>query len=357
MRVLQLIDSLDAGGAERVAVTYANALVSQVELSSLCTTRKEGLLKKDLGKEVSYLFLRKKHALDIFAIVRLVRFIQKKKIQILHAHATSYFTATIIKILLPRMILIWHDHYGNSEMLSERKFTILKWCATTFNGVLCVNKDLENWALKNLKAKNVLFLKNPVTITNTTDKVFKLKGIEGKRIICLANIRPQKDHENLLKAFEWVIKKHPDYSLHLFGKNWGDRYYQNFEAFINRKELQGKVYYYGSQSNTHTLLTQASVGVLASYSEGLPLALLEYGLAGLGVVCTQVGQCEEVVNGFGQCVPPNNPEAFANAILYYIENDTKLKRDASLFQDHVQKNYSVSTIIPKLITYYEQRSS
>ncbi len=38
MKVLQLIDSLHAGGAERVAVNYANALASRVEKSFLCAT-------------------------------------------------------------------------------------------------------------------------------------------------------------------------------------------------------------------------------------------------------------------------------------------------------------------------------
>ena len=40
MRVLQLIDSLDAGGAERVAVTYANTLCEYIDASYICVTRK-----------------------------------------------------------------------------------------------------------------------------------------------------------------------------------------------------------------------------------------------------------------------------------------------------------------------------
>ena len=59
MRVLQLIDSLDAGGAERMSVTIANALSTRIDRSYLCTSRKEGVLKSDLKKDVGYLFLRK----------------------------------------------------------------------------------------------------------------------------------------------------------------------------------------------------------------------------------------------------------------------------------------------------------
>ena len=58
MRIVQLIDSLDAGGAERMAVNYANALQSKIEFSGLVTTRKEGGLKEQINPKVSYLFLK-----------------------------------------------------------------------------------------------------------------------------------------------------------------------------------------------------------------------------------------------------------------------------------------------------------
>jgi hypothetical protein len=35
MRVLQIIDSLEAGGAERMAVNYANALANEIDFSAL----------------------------------------------------------------------------------------------------------------------------------------------------------------------------------------------------------------------------------------------------------------------------------------------------------------------------------
>ena len=48
MRIVQLIDSLEAGGAERMAVNLANGLAKQVEFSGLISTRKEGLFKHTL---------------------------------------------------------------------------------------------------------------------------------------------------------------------------------------------------------------------------------------------------------------------------------------------------------------------
>ncbi|WP_260850296.1 hypothetical protein [Flavobacterium anhuiense] len=63
MRVLQLIDSLEAGGAERIAINYANALTDKIEFSGLIATRKEGQLLAQLDKDVVYHFLNKKKQL------------------------------------------------------------------------------------------------------------------------------------------------------------------------------------------------------------------------------------------------------------------------------------------------------
>jgi glycosyltransferase involved in cell wall biosynthesis len=342
MRVLQLIDSLDAGGAERVAVTYANTLCEYIEASFLCATRKEGLLKQTINQKVGYLFLKKKSAIDIKAIVRLVSFIKKNKIDIIHAHTSSFFLATSVKIYLPKIKIIWHDHYGKSEELDKRDFKILKWCSKKFCAIISVNKILEAWAKRELKTDRVYYLENVVLPPPENSKTpLKLKGIDHKRIVCVANFREQKDHGTLLGAFKMVLKKHPEYSLHLVGQHWDDDYFREVSSYMNQEVFRENVFYYGSQSNIYSILKQADIGVLSSNSEGLPLALLEYGMSKLGVVCTDVGQCKYLVKDYGKCVPPKKPEALAEAINFYIDFHQKLEIDSHNFNNHVNKNYSI----------------
>src|SRR5690606_8062207 len=97
MRVLQLIDSLRPGGAEKMAVNIANALLPHVEGSYLCCTRQEGMLKEEIKSEVGYLFLNKKNRMDPKAIIRLRRYIKENEIDIIHAHSTSFFLAGLLK--------------------------------------------------------------------------------------------------------------------------------------------------------------------------------------------------------------------------------------------------------------------
>src|SRR5690554_4972788 len=111
MRILQLIDSLDAGGAERMAVSYANALSEIIPYSALVTTRKEGALRAQLSDKVGYLLLNRKGKIGIRAVLKLRKFVKQHKIDVVHAHSTSLFIATMVKVIYPKVKVIWHDHY------------------------------------------------------------------------------------------------------------------------------------------------------------------------------------------------------------------------------------------------------
>ena len=90
MRILQIIDSLEIGGAEKMAVNYANALCGKIEFSGLVATRKEGNLKRHVNKQINYLFLNRKKTFDIKALLLLRAYCVQHKIQCLHAHSSSF---------------------------------------------------------------------------------------------------------------------------------------------------------------------------------------------------------------------------------------------------------------------------
>tara|TARA_R100000935_G_C2833157_1_gene166389 strand:+ start:1244 stop:2314 length:1071 start_codon:yes stop_codon:yes gene_type:complete len=355
MRVLQLIDSLRPGGAEKMAVNIANTLLPHIEGSYLCCTRKEGALNEQLNNEVEYLFLKKRYSLDIRAIYDLQKYIKKQHIDVVHAHSSSYFLAGILRFLGIRFKLVWHDHYGNSEFLEKRKTSTLKLFSIYFDGVISVNETLKNWALKKLLSKNVIEISNFITSSPIikNDPPF-LRGDSGSfKIICLANFRPQKDHLNLLKAFEIFAEKIPA-SLHLIGEIPKDSYTTNVLEYIKGSRFTSKIYCYGVQSEVKSLLLQADLGVLSSRSEGLPLALLEYGQANLPVVVTDVGQCRRVLNGFGYLIPSENFYALADAFFDNYENREESENDSLKFQKHIESVYSEYAVIKNIKKFYNE---
>lgn len=348
MKVLQLIDSLHPGGAERMAVTIANALVSHNVASYLCTTREEGLLKQQLKAEVYYFHLKKNGALDMAALLRLRAFVLEHKITIIHAHTTSYFFATLLKISYPKLMLIWHEHQGNRISTTRTENPILYICSFFYSRIITVNDALQRWCTKNLAVKSVVYLPNFVLSFN-----LDLKLIRNKRIVCLANLKFPKNHQLLLKAFAIVHLKYPDWKLQLVGKDYKDTYSTNLRLAITGK-INESIIFTDSGDAVEEILLASAIGVLSSNSEGLPVALLEYGVAALAVVCTDVGQCRDVIDGYGKIVPPHDAEALAQAILFYIENEAMRISDGLAFSRHILKNYADDAIIPKLLDIYKE---
>ncbi|WP_299097490.1 glycosyltransferase [Winogradskyella sp.] len=355
MKVLQLIDTLQTGGAERLAVNYANGLVRLGVDSHICATRAEGLLLNTIDDSVGYLFLNRSKTIDFRAIFKLRSYLILNKIEIIHAHASSYFFATLVKVTLPRIKIVWHDHYGNSELLSQRPKRVLSLCSLGFSYVFCVNQKLKAWNKEHLFVKKIKYIKNFPVLQKSQKNLTVLKGEGGKRLLCLANLRDQKNHSMLLDAFKIVNNEFPDWSLHCVGKDFDDKCSRQFFSKIKALKLNKSVHFYDSKTDILNIMSQCEIGLLSSKSEGLPLALLEYGMSGLPVVVTDVGNCRLLVSdkSFGQLVDKNDYMQFAESIKQLI-----LDKDYRLFcadnlNQKVTREYSEKNVLSDIISIYK----
>ena len=337
-----------------MAVNYANALARRIDASFLCCTRMEGLLKPQLAPEVGYLFLNKKATLDVKSFFRLRKFVKENKVDVVQAHGSSWFMGVLLKISLPQLILVWHDHYGKRAN-SNLKPGLLAFSSRNFDGIITVNPQLKAWAVKNLHCKKVGYIPNFSLLNekNITSPI-SLKGTKGLKIVHLANLKHPKDHLTLLKAFHKLVQFHSGVSLHLVGKDEKDAYLEGVRKFIKENGLQEKVFMYGEQDRVEGLLRQADIGVLSSESEGLPVALLEYGQAGLPVVCTRVGECEAIVEGAGLTVPSKDAKALYQALRYYVENEHEREKDSVVFHNRILESYSEEAVMKMLMDFYQK---
>lgn len=341
-----------------MAVQLANALAAKVEWSGLVCTRKFGPLQDELSDRVLSFTANKTSVFDIKAFLRVKAFMKSNRITIIHAHSTSFFWGVMLKICYPKSSLIWHDHYGYRSKTSKKNNIALYFSSFYFKHIITVNQDLKQWASKNLNCKNIDFLPNFTSNTSNTKptSVLKLKGNSAAfKIVQVANLRPQKDHVTALKAIQILIRQNFDITYHLIGDYYPkSAYYQSVKSFIKANDLENKAFIYGSQSGITGLLNQADLGLLSSYSEGLPVSLLEYIKAKLPVVVTDVGQCRELVGALGSVVDPYNEAQMAKAIAQTMENYTQAMLKASRLKEKLALNYDSEDIIARLIELYKK---
>ena len=334
MKILQVIDTLNIGGAERMCVNISNLLTSKSVENSILVTRKFGPLSKQVNP-VKIDLISKNNGLDFLGFYRFINVIKSKRPDVLHAHSTSIYWAFLAKLFFPGIKLIWHDHDGMSEYLRDSDRKLIKFISQYFHATIVVNQLLFDWNKRNTYSKNVYFLRNFSLFKKTIGKTKNDKI----KIVCLANFREQKDHMTLFRALE-LIPNTVNFECVCAGQVSDEVYFQQLKDFC-RINLSNRVKYFGEVEDVEELLLSADIGVLSSKSEGLPVALLEYGCAGLAVVVTNVGQCAVVLdNGqFGRIVEKGNASQMAEVLLHLINNDEQRSQLGENFKCHIENEY------------------
>ena len=113
---------------------------------------------------------------------------------------------------------------------------------------------------------------------------------------------------------------------------------------------------HGEKSDISYILSQASIGILASTEEGFPVTLLEYAFANLAVVSTNVGYCSRIIqNEFnGLLFDPGYENELKLQLLRVIENNSLRSELANNFKHLVVREYSEEKVIGKLISEYKK---
>ncbi|WP_309609230.1 glycosyltransferase [Flavobacterium sp.] len=355
MRVLQIIDSLDAGGAERMAVNFANALYEKIEFSGIVVTRNEGVLKSQLHKNVPYFYLNKRKTIDLKSIKVLKETIIQNKIEVLHAHGTSFFTVFLLKMVHFKIKIIYHEHYGNRALQSKFKNIPLIFCLLFFNKIVVVNHQVKDWFI-NVGFKKIILLSNFASFDENIVSETKLFGQDNKRIISLANLKNPKNHILLLKAFQSLNLKDENWSLHFVGKIFNNDYSKQISNFVDEFNLNDFVYLYDIKSDIKHILSQATIGVLCSTNEGFPVTLLEYGLANLPVICSNVGFCGDIIinKQTGLLFENENVKDLSLNLKNLVSNMNLRKSISINLNEHILNNFSQEKTINDLIHVYNQ---
>lgn len=340
LKILQLIDSLHSGGAERMCVNISNVLHENGHEVVLCATRYGGVLEKTITSGIKFHILHKKSSIDFVAFRRLLSIVHDNSIEVIHAHSSSLFWAIVAKVFTGKIKVIWHDH--NGLRVSDSWINIFyKLLSIKIDGIIAVNHVLAGWSRKNMKV-----LPERIVMINNFPLLKSVKRHphpEFFTIVCLANIRPQKDHETLIRAIALLKKQDlPQQLKVIFAGSIDDREYsQRIRSLIDELSLMDTIEMPGTIEDTASLLSKADCGVLSSSSEGLPVALLEYGMAALPVVVTDVGQCSEVVgNGqYGKVVATSDAQGLAEELSWILFNPAEAKIIGENLKKHVVNNY------------------
>lgn len=357
MRIMHVTGHLGLGGAEKTAVLIANEQLERCTATKIfyCAVRSIQMdLQAQLNKNITVLELKRKGTFDFSAFLRFRVFVTSNRVDVVHVHNTPVYFVFASLLLLPVKI-IWHDNFGRTNTrLVNRNRWLHSYLLKRLHAYIGVNHELINWALKTQSGVRAYYIpnfsqnfkSNAVSVQEAFPKKFAIAH--------LAHFRRQKDHRTLIEAFALLKNSISQAKLLLIGQSFDEEYHREIKNLVAAKSLESEVVFVGAVDNPGCYLRLCSVGVLSSESEGLPLALIEYGLSFLVPVVTDVGQCSEVLaNGtIGYVVPPKRPELLAHAMKEALTKADVSQTVAKTFNDYVRKNYSSDRVMKEIFTVY-----
>ncbi|MBQ6253245.1 MAG: glycosyltransferase family 4 protein [Bacteroidales bacterium] len=149
--------------------------------------------------------------------------------------------------------------------------------------------------------------------------------LTAKRFMAAGRLERQKDYPSMVRAWEKVAARHPDWSLDIFGEGHQK---DAVRRLISSRGLEGKVRLMERSSDIRSEMLDSSGLLLSSRFEGFPMVLLEGAAMGLPLVSFDChhGPSEIVRTGeTGILVPPGDTDALADAVIRIIE-DEELRR-------------------------------
>jgi L-malate glycosyltransferase len=154
--------------------------------------------------------------------------------------------------------------------------------------------------------------------TAGTHPLLSFRNGQTRIIGIVANIRPVKRIDDLVRAFRLVRDQHPDTELVIIGS--GDS--APLVQLARELGISGQVHFLGAQTSVIPLIRQFDVAVLCSDSEGLSNAIIEYIQSGVPVVCTDTGGNNElVINGeTGYLVPVGDINMLAEKLKLVLDD-------------------------------------
>jgi glycosyltransferase involved in cell wall biosynthesis len=149
-------------------------------------------------------------------------------------------------------------------------------------------------------------------------------NLSGKTVfVQLARLDPQKNHELTIESCDILRKKLDNFLILVIGDGTEKA---KIKKMVYKRNLSNYIHFFGDMKNPYPYLKIARASILTSRFEASPLVLLDSLLLGAVPVCVDciAGPRDILCDGkYGILVPPNDPNAFAEA-MYRIATDDQL---------------------------------
>ena len=332
MRILQVITSLEMGGAETLVVNLIPRLQALGNTVDLCVfDGKETPLTQRLKKESpqTKIFALGHGVYNPLYIIKLAKIM--KNYDIIHTHNSSPQLFVAIASLFSQANLVSTEHNTSNRKRNWKWYRpIESWMYGRYDHVICISKIAEEklreymggeWLVKSSnKYKSITTINNGIDV-NAISKAEPCKELldlkeNRKSILMVAGFRKQKNQDTIIRALTLLDKEKYEVWFAGIGERMAEVKQLAFSLGVS-----DRVRFLGLRTDIPNVLRAADVIVMSSHWEGLSLSNVEGMSAHKPFIASDVNGLKEVTKGYGLLFPHEDAKALAEEIKHLVSDE------------------------------------
>ncbi|MEA5593446.1 glycosyltransferase family 4 protein [Rivularia sp. UHCC 0363] len=320
-------------------------------------------------KGVTVYHLDTTRSFNWLSAVKMAQLIKKEEVSLVHAHAP--FAGSIISALAGKLAgvpVIIHAHLqdalsSNSLIRSYQNmmnyWTSRKCC----NAMIAVSYQVKDALITEGFDSRKFYVVHNGTLVNNREIDSNIRNElnipeDIPVVIHIGRLCKSKGQHLLLQAAANLQQLGQEAVYLIVGKDLEQNgaYLDYLKDMAQELGINNSVHFLGHRSDIPQLLALSDLLVLPSYTEGLPLVILEAMAAGLPVIATPVGGIPEVVihQETGLLVPVGDVQALVNAMLKLLQNPDLRNEMGNKGSEMVRKDFSVEKMCDEVFDIYEK---
>ena len=361
-RVLHLIETSGAGGAETVLAYIASNLDPTRYRSLICVLEEGWLTDHVQTLGLPYVVIENKRSYDPVFLYELMNLIRRERISLMHSHEFMMTFYGSVASKLTGVPLIGTVHGKVYYPDRKRRVLAFRFAASLCEGLIAVSDDLHRYLVDtlNFNPRKIRTLHNGIDLTRFTagssrEESRRQFSIPSDALVAgtVGSLYEVKGLEYLLEAARELSNLYPNFLLIIAGK--GDQR-EALEEKAGEMDLGDTVRFLGFCENIPNLLNAIDIYVCSSLSEGLSLSILEAMAMSKPVVATDVGGNREIVvaDDSGYLVPACDKSSLFARISEIFDNSELRERFGRRGREVVEERFSLEKMLHNYQQLYER---
>lgn len=363
MRVLHVISSSGMYGAEAVILTLARTLAEGPHTCALgvfdnAANPNRQLYDAARAAGIETYLIPCAGQIDRTTINAIRTVAASTGAELVHAHgykADIYCFLALRRRNVP-LVSTCHTWYDTDRMVTLYG-KLDRFVLRSFTSVVAVSNEVrERLLAAGVNANRIHVVRNGIDVRPFADALPSLRdGLPPDALLVglIGRLAWEKGVDIYLAAASRVLAEFPAARFVIVGEG-PDR--AALEAKCNALGLHSAISFVGRRDDMPSVYASLDLMVSASRQEGLPIALLEGMASGLPVVATAVGEVPTVIRNksIGLLVPPEDPDALANAILTLLRDPGRRIQLSAAARELIAADYSADRMAADYACIYEQ---